>query len=356
MFAPFLIALVCFSALSARAVVPGEAPGKRFALLPLRADGIAVNEARRLEAAVRAAAAQRAELMVQAESLTTDFIDSSQSLGVKCDVDTPACVAELGRIMDAELVMSGRATRLPSSGGDDGGTGGDIGVTLELVDVATATRTRVVRGLVTADVDTQGAAMTALAALVFDANDGTLGGARIVVPEEGAAIALDGEALGASPLAAPVDGLAAGRHIVVVTKKGFIPITRTIELKPGERVALHLPLTRDPDAIVVQTEKMSPVIPLSIGVGGALVAVGGVVALVIGAGPALAIDENERALAAADQNAVDFPTTAAELRSDSEARLVEWNEWGQATVVTGATLATVGLVAAVVGFTWSALE
>ncbi len=58
-----------------------------------------------------------------------------------------------------------------------------------------------------------------------------LGTVRIEVDVEGAAVAIDGNVRGATPL--PPLGLAAGRHTITVTRAGFQPAERVVDVKGG---------------------------------------------------------------------------------------------------------------------------
>lgn len=61
----------------------------------------------------------------------------------------------------------------------------------------------------------------------------SMGYARIDASESGALVTIDGEMRGVTPLSTPIR-LLAGRHNVIVSKNGFIPIEGSIEIEVGK--------------------------------------------------------------------------------------------------------------------------
>jgi hypothetical protein len=87
-----------------------------------------------------------------------------------------------------------------------------------------------------------------------------VGSVSVVVSEDGAAVTLDGESVGTTPLVEPLV-IDLGKHTVAVTKPGFETMERVVDVVGGSRVALslallpqvheaHLLVTSDSDATV----------------------------------------------------------------------------------------------------------
>jgi hypothetical protein len=326
-----------------------EARAATMAVLPLRAEGLQLNEAQRLNLLVRMRAASRGGHVVQSEELTTNLVEASQSLGVDCDVNAVQCGAELGKIADVELVLLGRATSVDDAGARF------IGVTLRVVDVKGAREQRRVTALVPANAEEQTAAMDALTSLLFDAN-APLAALSVRTDPAGADVYVDGE-LSRAP--ERIDALAPGAHVVRVAQKGFLAQTQRAELHAGE-AQLDAVLAVDPDAVhetvtVKETTTTSPLaiaVPFIVAGAGTALAVGGGVAIVVGVGPYNRIQSNEeriRALDASSARDPAYPSKVRDLHDDSDRALEEWNSWGQAAVVTGGVLLGVGALASLGG-------
>ena len=67
---------------------------------------------------------------------------------------------------------------------------------------------------------------------------------ELKVSESGASIAIDGKAFGQSPLAAPLR-LAAGAHGVKVTKEGFAPFDKSVDVQGGRAQPVEVSLTKE---------------------------------------------------------------------------------------------------------------
>jgi hypothetical protein len=70
-----------------------------------------------------------------------------------------------------------------------------------------------------------------------------VGALRIAVNEPGAAVSIDGEAFGATPLDAPAM-LDAGKHVLSIKKEGFVELVPTIEVAGGGEVSMAFVLVR----------------------------------------------------------------------------------------------------------------
>ncbi len=66
---------------------------------------------------------------------------------------------------------------------------------------------------------------------------------RLAVDVPGADVQVDGRSIGLSPIELPV-GLAAGSHRIEVTRPGYVPFDRTIEVAAGTEATLSVDLTR----------------------------------------------------------------------------------------------------------------
>lgn len=110
-----------------------------------------------------------------------------------------------------------------------------------------------------------------------------VGVVELAAEQTGAAITLDGDAVGTAPLAKSVRVMP-GRHVVVATLDGYRPLTRTFDVGAGAHVPARLVL--EPERVVVQTapvrlaRRMPRWVPYAALAGaGVLLATGGVLHL-----------------------------------------------------------------------------
>ena len=77
---------------------------------------------------------------------------------------------------------------------------------------------------------------------------GLRGGLLLDVSEPGANVSIDGRLLGTTPLDGQL-ALAPGPHLVEVTKEGFLPFRREVEIHPDQTLAQEVTLSPSPEFI-----------------------------------------------------------------------------------------------------------
>ena len=145
----------------------------------------------------------------------------------------PACISGLGDLAGIPWVIAGEV-RL---------TGGRVVTELVLVD--TAKKAVVSRAAVESGGPPGDAHMEELAVAMFEPEQ-YRGSLELSCAVEGAEVLLDGKKAGTTPLAGPLDGIAAGKHQLEVKKLGHQPFSREIRINMGEtkRVVALLPEER----------------------------------------------------------------------------------------------------------------
>ena len=321
-----------------------------LAVLPLRAEGLQLNEANRLNLMLQARAGTRGGYDVQDQTLTTQLVEASQALGVDCDVNAVACAIELGKLADVQFVLIGQAAKLPSLPGANGNVDAPtIGVHVQLVDVKRAITTRRIIGRVSTDAEQQTTDVDAAAAALFGSDP--LSGLTLDVEPAGSTVHLDGIALGASPLS-EVTGLLPGGHVITVERKGYLPWTTSFALEAGRSAQLTARLEIDPDAEKEVISDAQIAVPF-VGAGvGALTAVIGATLIAVGVQPWLAHEQANAGIADADPNDPLFPDRVATLNAQSSDEAAQWQSWGQPTTVAGAVAVGVGVVVVAAGLSW----
>jgi hypothetical protein len=321
-----------------------------LAVLPLRAEGLQLNEANRLNLMLRARASTRSSYAVQGEDLTTQLVEASQGLGIDCDVNAVSCAVEIGKIADAAFVVVGRAAKQTGVTVDGVEQAPAIGLQVLLVDVQAGREVRAGVARLPIDLELQRAQIDALSDVLF--GEVTTASITIDVAPANSRVSIDGVQLGTTPLA-PVRGVLPGEHVIVVEQKGFLPITRVVTAA-REPMALALTLVVDPDAERVVN---SPVVPFVVaGVGGALGIAGGVL-MAIGAQLWFDLQDRNAELDTAvknnnGQNDPAFVTTVTELNAKSQAAAANWNNPGQQFFVVGAAATGIGVLALAGGVVW----
>jgi hypothetical protein len=119
----------------------------------------------------------------------------------------------------------------------------------------------------------------------------TTGGLAVAVDQVGAAIFLDGQRVGTSPLP-PIRDVAAGPHAVRVELEGHITVEQTVEVAPGAEATVRaslVPLPPPPDVAPVAPTPLYRRWWLWTAVGAAAVAIG----LGVGLGVGLSGDDTQ---------------------------------------------------------------
>jgi hypothetical protein len=162
-----------------------------------------------------------------------------------CENDL-ACLASLGKLVGADLVIAGEA----------GGLGEVKVVYLELVDVATAKEVRNTT-LETDDVAGGGSLGAAYRLLAPDEYTGTT---TLTVDTKGATIYVDGKRLGKSPL--PAAPLAVGTHALRVTHPDYRDFVRFVDVGFHADTAIDVKLQEFP-VISTEIKGTGPALPAS---------------------------------------------------------------------------------------------
>lgn len=317
-----------------------------LAVLPLRAEGLQLNEANRVNAALRTAAT-KGRYTVQDEALTTSLVEASQGLGIDCDVNAIACAVELGKITDVEYVVITRAIKHPAAAATS--TTAVIGLHAILVDVRAAKEVRSIVG--DAVLGEGGAQVRVEAAADALFSSSTLSSLTVAVTPVGGAVIVDGLRFGQTPASIP--GLLGGEHIVVVEQQGFLPLSQRVNAV-GDPLIVTGALVVDPAA---QREVNSPVVPFVVaGVGGVVGIVGGVL-MVIGVQPWFTLQDTNQQITDAETtdggaNNEAFAKRVATLNRQSDQAATEWNNVGKVEMAVGAAVAGVGVLAIVGGVVW----
>lgn len=348
-----LLALVVLStliSLAAQAQTAAATSAPTMAVLPLRAEGLQLNEANRLNLLLRARATSRGGYAVQGQDLTNQLVEASQALGVDCDINAAACGVELGKLADVDFVLIGRGVKLAATAENPA----CFGIDVQLVDVKAGVGLRRVIGRISADADAQTRDVDDAANALF--GNGPQPGLALQVAPEGSTVKLDGVVLGLSPLT-PTAGLLVGAHVLDVEKKGFLAQSTPFTIEAGGAAALAIDLLVDPDAEKEVVSPMQKAIPfVTAGVGGVVAMAGGGLMLV-GLQPLFASEAATRELAAleAEAETVDdrlFPDKVATANETATRERASWLSWGQPTTVAGGVAIGVGVAAIAAGITW----
>ncbi len=342
-----------------------------LAVLPLRSEGLRLNEANRLNQLLQTRAATSYEL--QDQELTTQLVEASQALGVDCDVNALGCGVELGKLADVQFVLLGQAVKLPALPDPSGALGGPtIGLDLQVVDVKQGVTTRRITGRVAIDSTQQAVDVDVAAAALF--GDGAMPGLKLDVAPAGSNVKLDGIALGSTPLKG-LGGLRPGNHVIAVSRDGFAPWTTSFSIRTGETLQLEVRLVANPtkdkvpappevaqgDSVVAAAGPDLTLPFIGAGVGG-LLALGGGVLVFVGSQSWFAFDKANSAaelagaaLSAKDPADVTKEETDAveELNSDARAKADAWNQGGLAIAVGGGVGIALGSIAIGACLTWA---
>lgn len=144
----------------------------------------------------------------------------------------PSCAAKMGRLVQAEVVVFGSIGRMGAA------------FSMNLVAVNPKTR-RVIakqRSNVSGSRDLliPGVRLAVFALLAPERIKGAL---RIEVQLAGVAITVNGKKVGETPIAGVIEGLSPGMHKVELTKSGYAPFTKDVEIRAFETTRLKVELT-----------------------------------------------------------------------------------------------------------------
>ncbi len=224
-----------------------------LAVLPLRAEGLQLNEANRLNQSLRERSANFG-YELQDQGLTTQLVEASQASGVKCDVNAVACGVELGNLAGVQFVLIGQTVKLPPLPGPrteanpSGALVPTIGIKLALVDVKRSVEARHVLGRIASDPASQSVDVVAAVDALF--GEVVLGELMLDVVPAGCALRLDGIALGAAPLP-QLGGLLPGPHVIEASQcpssgGAFLPWAQPFSVKAAEVALIQVRPRLDP--------------------------------------------------------------------------------------------------------------
>jgi hypothetical protein len=311
-------------------LVAGAATGASgsLAIMPLHLEKLAVNDAARLEKKLADDAAAHG-YAVQDEATTTKLVEASQNLGIDCDTDAVDCGTKLGAIANVQFLLVAHAA---------GGLDGMVGIDARLIDVQKGAQVRRATALLPSEPDEQMAAFDAFANALF--SSASLASLHVDVDQTGASVEVDG--------VTNLDALVPGEHWLVVKKSGFLAFQKRVTAPSSVSVVLVV----DPNAVKAVTAPASGVsVPLvAAGVGGGMVVIGGIAAIV-GYLPLADFGTQEAKLNAIDaRHDVTFKdsvvTAASTANGLAQKDANAWDGYGQALFFGGLGGLAVGAVVA----------
>lgn len=317
-------------------------PRKSIAVFPLRVSELQLNDVQRLNRTLRERVAADATLAMQGEELTTDLVESTQELGLDCDVNLVGCAVEVGGIADVNLVVLGFARGLK----------GDIGIDIRLVDVNTGTEIRRVSGLLEGERDAQQNTLVAIAARLLDSS-AALPSTDVTTLPAGADVFVNGQLRGTTPLSGPIPGLLPGHHHIEVKKDGYLPQSTKISLLSGDVGAAVFTLLVDPETEVErEISTLELAAPWMIAGGAGLLGTAGLVGMAVGATPWVGYQMELSALSSLDEADPNYASRALAGWERSQGWAAAWNTWGQVALFAGAALHATSTVGAAAGAGW----
>jgi hypothetical protein len=207
------------AALLSLVAAPAVAAGERVAILPIKGEGMLLDDLGPIEDAMRRAIEDSGQWRVLSRHHTTRELSSARELGLHCSRQQLGCLVRFGLVAEIDLLLVPRASE----------EGRFFVVGASLIDVREEREVaRLVRVF-----DRRGA-LESVARLTIDLlqTDPTTGAVVLTVEPEGAVIELDGQERGFSPLRSPIVGLSQGAHQLSVRKQGFRTVNATIDVRP----------------------------------------------------------------------------------------------------------------------------
>lgn len=225
----------------------------RLAVLPITGDGVLVDDLGPIEEALRREVTRLQRYRVVDRARTLAELRSARSLGLHCAPFELSCLVRLGLVGEMDLIIAPAATR----------EGRFVAVTLSLVDVTLEREVSRVARVVDPRAMEESAGRLVGELLDDRAGFGML---AISATPDGAAIVVDGVERGRTPLRAPLGGLTAGEHELVVEKEGHRSARAVVVVRERSISRYDLRLARleedepAPEAAVVELvdEETSP--------------------------------------------------------------------------------------------------
>ncbi len=323
---------------------PPPAPVPKLAVVPLRVEGLQLNDVARLSRALREQVTRVSPYALQDEARTTELYEAAKGLGLACDINQVDCALQLGALLEVPYILLGRA------GGIEGG---EVGVDLRLVDVSAGREARRATVLLTLadgsppDVGPLVEALFTERALTRDA--------IVSLRPHSARLYVDGIAvpLSAQQSLQKIAGLLPGPHVLRAEAEGYEPLRQRFEAKADAVSAIEVNLV--PLADITVEREISPLelaLPWSVAGLGAVIATAGAVTAVVGLQPWLRYSAAVDAHRALDVEAAGYPALAGGRWQEVNGAAAEWESWGMPAFATGVSLLTVGIAAGVAGASW----
>jgi hypothetical protein len=216
----------------------------KLAILDFTANGAS----KELASAAGGVAASELDRLGVFRIVTTDAIrdllaleKQKQMLGC---ADSASCVAEIGGALGVDYLVSGKVTRLAA--GKDAAESFSLELTLSSVKKAQREATVVESGRSEADLISKvGRTAQRLVAKILQ---GRSGGLVVTASESGAAIRIDDQVRGTTPLGGQLS-LPAGPHALSVEKQGFVTYQKDVQVQPGQLTEERVTLVPSPDFI-----------------------------------------------------------------------------------------------------------
>lgn len=217
-----IVALSCFAVATASAqpeAAPKPAVTARLAVMPMDALGMDADRVARLETLFR----KEIELLSGAPLPTRRSIEelvSKSRMLRRCGAQD-ACLAEIGKKLEADLVVSGNVAAL----------GDSYVVDIKVVDVGTGEQVRRIQSDPLRGEPDELIEAVRVAAYRLLAPEELHGSIMVLTNLVGARVSLDGEPAGTTPLAKPIGGLALGEHRLRVAAEGYEPFDEPVRVR-----------------------------------------------------------------------------------------------------------------------------
>jgi hypothetical protein len=143
----------------------------------------------------------------------------------------PDCAVKLGRLIGADLVVFGTISTI----------GEAFSLNLRVMDVIKGREKAREKSRISGNRDLL-IPEVRLATYKLVAPDRIRGSLLIEIDVEGVEIEIDGEKVGTTPLAKPIEDLTPGPHVVVLKRPGFSEFQKEFVIKPFETAKLKLEL------------------------------------------------------------------------------------------------------------------
>jgi hypothetical protein len=331
------------------------------AVLPLGGTEVALSDLGALNDALRGALDASGQFRLQEQKTTNELVAASQSLGVDCASASERCADQLGALAGASYAVVGQVIFMPPADANAPGAEGasasilnaTLGVHLALLpvgDVEGLKPARRVRGQIANDPAVLGDNLRPLLNALLD-REQRLGELKLSVQPEGAAVAVDGLALGTAPVAAP-GGLLPGAHTVRVTRDGYLPRELTVQVAAAPQEVTVL-LEEDPELLKERSIAWWEIAaPWSVFAVGAAAALGGAAAMAFAGVLVLLAGQAYGTVETLNRDAATYPQDAANSYQQNKVFRDLYGMVGPYALVGGGVFLAFGSLLAVSGAGW----